>query len=644
MKKSMLAVALGLGWATTVLPAQSDILTTHREIHSLTNAQASHQTPVRFEATVTFYRDVDVDLFVQDQGDAIYVNYRPNASLSIGDRVLITGMTHDSFRPLIDADSVTLVRHGIPPPPVSAAFEPLNSAKLDCRRVTLRAVVRSADIVGTPPEIYLQTVMPGGYVDVAVNSTDPGVLQGPLDSEVQITGVATAKFDERMELAGSRIDVQTLADLKIIRPSPSAANSIPFTPMEDVYSSYRVTDDSRRVRIRGTLTYFQPGATAVVQSGSKSMWVRTLASQPLGIGDVVEVSGFPELHNQYPTLSMAEIRDTHVKAPVTPLAVTWDELVFGGNAFKFVSIQGRLVRQVRQAALDEYVLESSGHLFSAVYRHPPETSATTAPPLTRLPIGAKIGVTRIGMFYTPDPFNGPVASQVLVRSEADIVVLAPPPLLNIRNLLLLAGVLLLIVFVVVARGWSLEHRVRRETAVTATVERGRSGVLEDINRAQPLEQILARITGLLCYKLHGAPCWCRLAGGETVGNCPDEAAASRLLLIQREIPSHSGTPLGTIFAAINPRSKVRGAGPDALFNAAQLAALAIETGGLYSDLLHRSEYDLLTDIPNRFSLEKQLGKLIEGGRRQDGTFGLIYIDLDDFKLVNDQFGHRTGDL
>ena len=36
--------------------------------------------------------------------------------------------------------------------------------------------------------------------------------------------------------------------------------------------------------------------------------------------------------------------------------------------------------------------------------------------------------------------------------------------------------------------------------------------------------------------------------------------------------------------------------------------------------------------------------MIAGERRADGTFGLIYIDLDEFKLVNDRYGHRIGDL
>jgi diguanylate cyclase (GGDEF)-like protein len=149
---------------------------------------------------------------------------------------------------------------------------------------------------------------------------------------------------------------------------------------------------------------------------------------------------------------------------------------------------------------------------------------------------------------------------------------------------------------------------------------------------------------LLSYKLQGAPCWCEIADGTTLGARPEEQAADRLLIISHDIPSHSGEALGAIYAGIDPRSKFRSAGPEALSNSAQLAALAIETGGLYSDLVHRSEFDLLTDIHNRFSLEKRLDTLITGARRQDEIFGLIYIDLDEFKQVNDRHGHGVGDL
>ena len=78
--------------------------------------------------------------------------------------------------------------------------------------------------------------------------------------------------------------------------------------------------------------------------------------------------------------------------------------------------------------------------------------------------------------------------------------------------------------------------------------------------------------------------------------------------------------------------------------AAALATLAIETRRLYTDLVHRSEFDLLTDIHNRFSLESYLDQQIEEARQNASIFGLIYIDLNEFKQVNDVYGHQVGDL
>ena len=76
---------------------------------------------------------------------------------------------------------------------------------------------------------------------------------------------------------------------------------------------------------------------------------------------------------------------------------------------------------------------------------------------------------------------------------------------------------------------------------------------------------------------------------------------------------------------------------------AWLGTLAIETRGLYSDLVHRSEFDLLTDVFNRFAFERRLSSLLDESVETCTHFGLIYIDLDDFKQVNDRYGHGIGD-
>jgi diguanylate cyclase (GGDEF)-like protein len=235
-----------------------------------------------------------------------------------------------------------------------------------------------------------------------------------------------------------------------------------------------------------------------------------------------------------------------------------------------------------------------------------------------------------------------VPYNILLRSFDDIAVVANPPLLNIRNLLFIVGLLLLVVIGAGVRAWALERKVRRHTAALADIEQRRSRILEDINGSRPLAEIVEQIAELVSFKLNGVACWCKIARGARLGNCP--AKLTDLRVIQAEVSARSGPPLGTLFAALDPLSKPRAIESEAVSTGAALATLAIETRMLYSDLLRRSEFDLLTDIHNRFSLEKRLDTQIELARQTAGIFGLIYIDLDGFKQVNDVYGHHIGDL
>ena len=58
---------------------------------------------------------------------------------------------------------------------------------------------------------------------------------------------------------------------------------------------------------------------------------------------------------------------------------------------------------------------------------------------------------------------------------------------------------------------------------------------------------------------------------------------------------------------------------------------------------HLAHYDALTDLPNRFSLHERLEQAIGYCRRSGKQLALLLIDLDRFKLINDSFGHNTGD-
>lgn len=61
-------------------------------------------------------------------------------------------------------------------------------------------------------------------------------------------------------------------------------------------------------------------------------------------------------------------------------------------------------------------------------------------------------------------------------------------------------------------------------------------------------------------------------------------------------------------------------------------------------LLHVAYYDELTELPNRAYFLEHLWEAITLLRRRDGgPFAVIFLDLDEFRLINESFGHHTGD-
>jgi diguanylate cyclase (GGDEF)-like protein len=650
MKRLVATFVVVLGSALAAWAETPATLTSLRAVHALSNDEASKGLPVVFEATVTYFPGYEHLLFVQDGDTANFVLATTGAKLVPGDRVLVKGKTQESFHPIVVSNDITVLHHGALPKPILANFGDLILGQHDCMLVTVHAVIRSAElrVNSNVRNSFLELLTDRGYIDATVESEDQNALKSLLDAEVEVTGVAGGKFDGKMQQTGILLHVSSLADVKVLKRAATDSWSIPVTPFDQILAGYHVQNLTQRVRVHGTITYYEPGSAIVLQDGAKSLWIATPARGPLQIGDLADATGFPDASEGSMALTHGEIRDSFVQAPITPLRATWHQLAFWssnkpeGHEYDLVSIEGQVVTEVREASEDEYILNSDGQLFTAVYRHPPGTGII--PPMKTIPVGSRIRATGICMIEDTNPFNTSEEApfKILLRSFDDIAVVASPSLLNVRNLIILVGLLIAVVLAVGARGWMIERRVRHQTAALANLEQRRSRILEDINDTRPLAEILEAITELVSFRLKGAACWCQVAEGAPLGDYVRNLSVMRI--VQNEIPARSGPPLGVLFAGFDPHTQPSAIETEVLSMATALAALAIETRRLYSDLTHRSEFDLLTDIHNRFSLGKHLDRQIGEARETAGIFGLIYIDLDKFKQVNDTYGHHVGDL
>ncbi len=64
---------------------------------------------------------------------------------------------------------------------------------------------------------------------------------------------------------------------------------------------------------------------------------------------------------------------------------------------------------------------------------------------------------------------------------------------------------------------------------------------------------------------------------------------------------------------------------------------------LEEELKHRAFHDALTGLPNRLLFQDRAAHGLVRTHRDGTTAGVLFVDLDDFKIVNDTMGHSVGD-
>jgi len=695
-KSSLALVLIALCFGTTLLaqPARAtgsqtspapQILTTVAQVHAVSAGDAAKALPVELHAIVTYYEPTEGQVFVQDSTGGIYIVSPPHPpALNPGDAVVVHGVTIPSFSTNVKATEVLLERHAQFPEPLPVGWRELLQKSTDCGYVSIVGRVRSATLqtsigqytrytqngevlrdlrsVGPSPGqrerqpyLLIDVEMPGGILRVHmedIGGINPIRL---LDSLVRISGVAGSQFDGKFQQIGPELWVSTAKHMQVL-DSPSAdPTAVPLTSIGRIMTGYYVTDSSQRVHVRGSITLYQPGLELVLETPDRqAIKVNSFEQSPLRIGQLVDVVGFPDPHEYSEMLSDASVLPSAQMQPIQPVAVSWNDARAGRHPFELVSMEGKLAAEVHEPHQDTLVIQSGSHVFSAILARTVWNDELRETALPDYRVGSTVRVAGACFVSAGGPWHTERSFDLQLRSSEDVTVLLTPPWWNVRRLLYLTAALMGLMLTALLWALILRRKIRLQTEQIrltmeseaarerriAFLEKERGRVLEAINSMLNLDDVLLMILRLTSNQLEERICWCELANGTVVGAPALEDDID--LLVRRGIYSGAGERLGSL--VVSGAEGCEEQAGEALEMGASLAALAIDNRRLYDTLVHRSQYDQLTNAANRFLLESRLDEVLSRAKRSRTHFALIYIDLDHFKQVNDLYGHRVGDV
>ncbi len=640
------------------LPAHR-VLRTVNEIQRLSKYQAGQSFPVDLQGVVTYFDPDWKIIFVQDSTGPVFLSipagntvHYPAFSRVRLQAIAVVGMhAWNLTHPVLH-----LLGPGESPKALAYSVSDLNASVSVSSFVSTEGVLRPCDqrnMGRVCYRIFDGRSMAWVIVPMQVNTAS----QNLIGATVRLKGACGMHPDASGKLVGAQLYVNDLDAIEKIDNTPVQNFTSPAMPIASLHPADADQRLIHPVHIRGTVTWKSP-QQAMLQDASGSVSIKILEIGNLQLGDTVDVVGFPGDGELTPVVlsdAIAHLAQNSQIGYIAPRDVTAREIVNQSLYGVRVRLKARLIGHDDRTAENTYYFSAGKVRFSG--RLPNGNTAQ----ITGLPNGSYVELTGVAALRRTN-VKVPESFQLLMESPSDMA-LDRNGWFSFEHLLMLVSALGLSVCVVLVWVTMLRRTVRKQTEII------RSAMENELQLASQYQRLFERnLAPVFRWRPDGSFIDFNMAFVRLLGMSKREELASsnywdfetepekrellRASLINNETQSNRDASL----------RRIDGVQIHLLMN---ITPVDSPKGTIYettaidiSDLQHRqtelqiardaavveSLKDPLTGLPNRRMVTENIDRLMRQLKKDGGLIGLLFIDLDGFKTVNDNLGHSAGDM
>jgi signal transduction histidine kinase len=417
------------------------VLTSVDEIRSLKREQAALGYPAKLRGVVTCVVRYQNGFVIQGRRHGIYiVNLGATNDLpQTGNLLAVEGRTdRGSFAPVVRAQHFGFLGEGKLPEPMQPTWDQLLTGSLDDQWVEIKGVVERA---ANHPNGYtngwsrMMLHTRDGTLWVDVQMADLTGLESYENALVRLRGCLFAVLNtttRQVEAGHVRLYVSKII---VDEPAPADLFSVPKKSADELMLFDPQASAFQRVKVSGQIIFIR-STNYFLMDGTNGL--RFIPKHPLElkVGDLVEVTGFPELSGAAPLLNEAVARATGRAALPEPRALPPADLPAGIHDATLVRIEG-LLTSVRQTATNQiFEIQSGSWRFLARL----DGKNDFARPLR---IGSRLSLDGVYAAQGASSLAGDNVApfDLLLRSPSDIKVLAQPSWWTFQRLLTGMGIL-----------------------------------------------------------------------------------------------------------------------------------------------------------------------------------------------------------